>query len=57
MDRARLIQKFKPTNNFDFRGHILRILRIFWLFEALLIPLNCIANMSLKFHYHQVYTV
>lgn len=54
MDRARLLVKFRPEGQFEIGAHLLKILRIWGAFELLLIPLNCLANLSMHFHYHQV---
>lgn len=46
--RTSLSKKFKPTNNFAFGAHIIKLLKATASFYLFLLPLNCIFSLSLS---------
>jgi hypothetical protein len=54
MNQINLIRKFKPQKTFDFFNHIIKTLRIISIYGFLLIPINCLLNITFHFRIRQV---
>lgn len=56
MNEIKLLRKFNCKKKIDYREHIWLILRIQLVYEAVIVVLTCLANMSFHFHLSHVYT-
>lgn len=56
LQKIRLVRKFNCKHPITYSTHLLLLLRFQIVYESLIIITNCLANLSLHFHFSHVYT-